>query len=88
MYMNVYKFSIPDKNISIFRCEVYGECNNFLYSREVHLYDKNLSDELNVTVLSKKMADTLNVDEKDLYIPVRMAVLLGESTWANSKYSD
>lgn len=86
--MNVYKFIIPNKNASIFRCEVYGNSNNFLYSREVHMYDSSLSDELNTTILAKKMADTLNLEERDLYVPVRMAVLLGESTWANSKYSD
>jgi hypothetical protein len=52
------------------------------------MYDSSLSDELNTTILAKKMADTLNLEERDLYVPVRMAVLLGESTWANSKYSD
>lgn len=84
--MNRYKFTIPNRDTNIFRCDVYGEEGNFLYHREVHLYDKNLSDELNTTILSKKMAATLNVEERDLFVPIRMAVLLGESTWQNSAY--
>lgn len=84
--MNKYKFTIPNRDANIFRCDVYDEGGNFLYRREVHLYDKNLSDELNTTILSKKMAVTLNVEERDLYVPVRMAVLLSESTWQNTTY--
>lgn len=84
--MHIYKFTIPNRNVSIFRCDVYSEDGNFLYHREVHLYDKNLSDELNTIILAKKMSTTLNVEERDLYIPIRMAVLLGESTWQNSAY--
>ena len=84
--MNIYKFTIPNRNVSIFRCDVYDEDGNFLYHREVHMYDKNLSDEFNITILTKKMSTTLNVEERDLYIPIRMAVLLGESTWQNSAY--
>lgn len=86
--MNVYKFSIPDKNKNIFRCDVYGEFDNFKYHREVHVYDKNASDELNTLVISKKMGATLGIDEQDLYVPVRMAILIGESVWSNSKYSE
>lgn len=81
--MKKYKFIIPDRNKNIFRCDVYGEDDNFLYHREVHMYDKSLSDEFNTTVLSKKMSTTLNIKESDLYIPIRMAVLLGESTWSD-----
>ena len=84
--MNKYKFTIPNRDANIFRCDVYGEEDNFLYHREVHMYDKNLSDEFNTIILAKKMATTLNLEEHDLYIPVRMAVLLGESTWQNSAY--
>lgn len=84
--MNVYKFSIPNRDANIFRCDVYGEDNNFLYHCEVHIYDKNLSDELNTTILAKKMAVTLNVKECNLHIPIRMAVLLGESIWQNTAY--
>ena len=84
--MTTYKFTIPNCDANIFRCDVHDEKGNFLYRREVHMYDKNLSDELNTTILAKKMATILNVEERDLYIPVRMAVLLGESTWQNSAY--
>ena len=84
--MNIYRFSIPDRNRSIFRCDVYDEDNNFRYHREVHMYDKNASEELNTTVLTKKMATTLGIDEKDLYVPVRIAVVIGESTWQNTSY--
>ena len=84
--MNNYRFSIPDRDTSIFRCDVYDEFGNFRYHREVHMYDKNVSDEINVTILSKKMADTLNLTEQDLQVPVRMAILLGESTWPNPSY--
>lgn len=83
---NTYKFTIPNRNANIFHCDVYSEDGNFLYHREVHLYDKNLSNELNTTILAKKMSTTLNVEERDLYIPIRMAVLLGESIWQNSAY--
>ena len=71
--MNVYKFSIPDKNKNIFRCDVY---------------DKNATEELNTLVIAKKMGITLGIDEQDLYVPVRMAVLIGESVWSNTKYSE
>lgn len=84
--MKTYKFTIPDRNKNIFRCDVYGDCDNFLYHREVHMYDKNISDELNTTILSKKMATTLDLKERDLYVPVRMAILLGESTWSDNSY--
>ncbi|MBQ2982626.1 MAG: hypothetical protein IJD58_10965 [Lachnospiraceae bacterium] len=50
------------------------------------MYDKNLTDEINTLVLAKKMGKTLDIDERDLYMPVRMAVMIGESTWSNSKY--
>ena len=83
--MNTYKFSIPNRDSSIFRCDVYNG-DAFLYHREVHMYDKNLTEEINTLVLAKKMAQTLDVDERDLYVPVRMAVMIGESTWTNSKY--
>ena len=46
------------------------------------------SDELNTLVISKKMGITLGIDEQDLYVPVRMAILIGESVWSNSKYSE
>lgn len=83
--MTTYKFTIPNRDSSIFRCDVYND-GSFLYHREVHMYDKNLTDEINTLVLSKKMATTLDIDERDLYMPVRMAVMIGESTWTNSKY--
>ncbi len=83
--MTTYKFTIPNRDSSIFRCDVYND-GSFLYHREVHMYDKNLTDEINTLVLSKKMATTLDIDERDLYMPVRMAVMIGESVWTNSKY--
>lgn len=83
--MTTYKFTIPNRDSSIFRCDVYND-GSFLYHREVHMYDKNLTDEINTLVLSKKMATTLDIDERDLYMPVRMAVMIGESIWTNSKY--
>lgn len=83
--MNTYKFSIPNRDSSIFRCDVYNG-DAFLYHREVHMYDKNLTEEINTLVLAKKMGQTLDIDERDLYVPVRMAVMIGESTWTNSKY--
>lgn len=83
--MNTYKFSIPNRDSSIFRCDVYNG-DAFLYHREVHMYDKNLTEEINTFVLAKKMGQTLDIDERDLYVPVRMAVMIGESTWTNSKY--
>ena len=83
--MNTYKFSIPNRDSSIFRCDVYND-GSFMYHREVHMYDKNLTDEINTLVLAKKMGQTLDIDERDLYVPVRMAVMIGESTWTNSKY--
>ena len=83
--MNTYKFSIPNRDSSIFRCDVYNG-DSFLYHREVHMYDKNLTEEINTLVLAKKMGQTLDIDERDLYVPVRMAVMIGESTWTNSKY--
>ena len=86
--MNVYKFSIPDKNKNIFRCDVYDGFNNFKHHREVHVYDKNATEELNTLVIAKKMGITLGIDEQDLYVPVRMAVLIGESVWSNTKYSE
>ena len=84
--MNKYKFSIPNRDANIFCCDIYDKNNNFLYHRKVHVYDKNLSDELNTTILTEKMAATLNVKERDLFIPIRMAVLLGESIWQNTTY--
>lgn len=83
--MTTYKFTIPNRNSSIFRCDVYND-GSFMYHREVHMYDKNLTDEINTLVLAKKMGKTLDIDERDLYVPVRMAVMIGESTWSNSKY--
>lgn len=83
--MTTYKFTIPNRNSSIFRCDVYND-GSFMYHREVHMYDKNLTDEINTLVLAKKMGQTLDIDERDLYVPVRMAVMIGESTWTNSKY--
>lgn len=83
--MTTYKFTIPNRDSSIFRCDVYND-GSFMYHREVHMYDKNLTDEINTLVLAKKMGKTLDIDERDLYIPVRMAVMIGESTWSNSKY--
>lgn len=83
--MTTYKFTIPNRNSSIFRCDVYND-GSFMYHREVHMYDKNLTDEINTLVLAKKMGKTLDIDERDLYMPVRMAVMIGESTWSNSKY--
>lgn len=83
--MTIYKFTIPNRDSSIFRCDVYND-GSFLYHREVHMYDKNLTDEINTLVLSKKMATTLDIDERDLYMPVRMAIMIGESIWTNSKY--
>lgn len=85
--MNVYKFSIPDKNKNIFRCDVYDELNNFKYHREVHVYDKNASDELNTLVISKKMGITLGIDEQDLRGPIHIAILTGKSIWLKIKYS-
>lgn len=83
--MTTYKFTIPNRDSSIFRCDVYND-GSFMYHREVHMYDKNLTEEINTLVLAKKMGQTLDIDERDLYIPVRMAVMIGESTWSNSKY--
>ena len=83
--MTTYKFTIPNRDSSIFRCDVYND-GSFMYHREVHVYDKNLTEEINTLVLAKKMAQTLDIDERDLYVPVRMAVMIGESTWTNSKY--
>ncbi len=83
--MTTYKFTIPNRDSSIFRCDVYND-GSFMYHREVHMYDKNLTDEINTLVLAKKMGQTLDIDERDLYVPVRMAVMIGESTWTNSKY--
>ena len=83
--MNTYKFTIPNRDSSIFRCDVYND-GSFMYHREVHMYDKNLTDEINTLVLAKKMGQTLDIDERDLYVPVRMAIMIGESTWTNSKY--
>jgi hypothetical protein len=78
--MNTFHFTIPDRNTNIFRCDVYHD-GIFMYHREVHVYNKNNSDELNTAILSKKMANTLSLKESDLYVPVRMAVLLGESKY-------
>ena len=83
--MTTYKFTIPNRDSSIFRCDVYND-GSFMYHREVHVYDKNLTEEINTLVLAKKMGQTLDIDERDLYVPVRMAVMIGESTWTNSKY--
>ena len=83
--MTTYKFTISNRDSSIFRCDVYND-GSFMYHREVHMYDKNLTDEINTLVLAKKMGQTLDIDERDLYVPVRMAVMIGESTWTNSKY--
>lgn len=77
--MTTYKFTIPNRDSSIFRCDVYND-GSFTYYREVNKYDKNLTEEMNTLVLAKKMAQTLDIDERDLYVPVRMAVTIGEST--------
>lgn len=73
-----YIFTIPDRNSNRFCCEIY-ENGEYMYSREVHLYNKEYSDEMNVAILSKKMSDTLNITEQKLNHPIRMAVLLGKS---------
>ena len=78
--MKNFFFSIPDRDSSIFRCEVKDD-DLTLYTREVHVYDKLLSEEMNVIILTKKMAQTLEVEEKFLIEPIRLAVVLGESTW-------
>lgn len=83
--MSTYKFTIPNRDSSIFRCDVYND-GSFIYHREVSVYDKNLTEEMNTLVLSKKMAQVLDIDERYLYVPVRMAVMIGESTWTNSKH--
>lgn len=83
--MTTFKFSIPNRESSIFRCDVYND-GTFLYHREVHVYDNKLTEEQNVQILVKKMSQTLEVDERDLYIPIRLAVMIGESTWTNSNY--
>lgn len=83
--MTTYKFTIPNRDSSIFRCDVYND-GSFMHHREVHMYDKNLTEEINTLVLSKKMGQTLDIDERDLYVPVRMAVMIGESTWVDTKY--
>lgn len=83
--MTTFKFSIPNKESSIFRCDAYND-DTFLYHREVHVYDNKLTEEQNVQILVKKMSQTLEVDERDLYVPIRLAVMIGESTWTNSNY--
>ena len=83
--MITFKFSIPNRESSIFRCDVYND-GIFLYHREVHVYDNKLTEEQNVQILVKKMSQTLEVDERDLYVPIRLAVMIGESTWTNSNY--
>lgn len=83
--MRIYKFTIPNRDSSIFCCDVYDN-GSFMYSREVEMYDKNLTEEINALTLSKKMGQILDIDERDLYVPIRMAVMIGESTWTNSKY--
>ena len=83
--MTTFKFSIPNRESSIFRCDVYND-GTFLYHREVHVYDSKLTEEQNVQILVKKMSQTLEVDERDLYVPIRLAVMIGESTWTNSNY--
>ena len=57
-----------------------------LYTREVHVYNSSFSEEMNTIIIAKKMAQTLDMEEKELIEPVRMAVVFGESTWTNSKY--
>ena len=66
--MTTYKFTIPNRDSSIFRCDVYND-GSFMYHREVHMYDKNLTEEINTLVLAKKMGQTLDIDERDLYVP-------------------
>ena len=83
--MKTFSFSIPDRSSSIFRCKVM-EDDVVLYTREVHVYNSSFSEEMNTIIIAKKMAQTLDMEEKELIEPVRMAVVLGESTWTNSKY--
>lgn len=52
-----------------------------LYTREVHVYNSSFSEEMNTIIIAKKMAQTLDMEEKELIEPVRMAVVLGESTY-------
>ena len=77
--MKNFFFSIPDRESHIFRCEV-KEDDLVLYTREVHVYDSSFSDEMNVAILAKKMAETLGEDEESLTIPIRLAVIYGYST--------
>lgn len=83
--MRIYKFTISNRDSSTFRCDVYDN-GSFMYSREAEMYDKNLTEEINALALSKKMGQILDIDERDLYVPIRMAIMIGESTWTNSKY--
>jgi hypothetical protein len=52
-----------------------------LYTREVHVYNSSFSEEMNTIIIAKKMAQTLDMEEKELIEPVRLAVVLGESTY-------
>ena len=38
--------------------------------------------------INEQLNETLGIDEQDLYVPIRMAVLIGESVWSNTKYSE
>ena len=78
--MKTFSFSIPNRESSIFRCDVYND-GTFLYHREVHVYNSSFSEEMNTIIIAKKMAQTLDMEEKELIEPVRLAIVLGESTY-------
>lgn len=77
--MKKYIFTIPDRNSNRFHCELYENCE-YMYSKEVYLYNKDYSDERNVIILTEKMSHSLNLAKQNLIIPIRSAILLGEST--------
>ena len=80
--MKKFRFSIPNKKSPVFRCEVF-EGSVFLYSRELHIYDNSFSDEMNTTFITKRLSDIFHISEKELEVPVRMAILLDESEWSD-----
>lgn len=71
--MKKFQFSIPYPDSSIFRCDVY-EDGVFMYHREVHVYDKNASIEMNTVILARKMADTLGVDQREIETDIRITL--------------
>lgn len=78
--MKTFSFSIPDRSSSIFRCKVI-EDGIVRYTREVHVYNSSFSEEMNTIIIAKKMAQTLDMEEKELIEPVRLAIVLGEYTY-------